>query len=167
MEQLFEWDLRDLLVQLPWFGKLALWSWAGGLNCNIWALVPKRESMTKAPSNTKCQVLKTLRFHNAPASVVLSRSWLVHLSQQSHEAATTITSILPMKILQHGEIKWFSQSLSWSMAEAGFQFGILTPEQVFLWHVTLPLCDKGKNGYLCYYCFRVLHSRTGRWKSPT
>jgi len=68
------WDLRDLLVQLPWFGKLALWSWAGGLNCNIWALVPKRESKTKAPSNTKCQVLKTLRFHNAPASVVLCRS---------------------------------------------------------------------------------------------
>lgn len=141
-----------------------------GLNCNIWVLVPKKESMTKAPSNTKCQVLKILRFHNAPASVVLSRSWLVYLSQQSHEAATAITSILPMKTQQHGEVKWLSQSHSWSMAEAGFQFGILTPEQVFLWHVTLPLYDKGKNGYLCYYCFRVLHSRTGRsgrWKSPT
>ena len=44
------------------------------------------------------------------------------------------------------------------MVEAGFQFGILTPEQVFLCHVTLPLCDKGRDGYFCYYCFRILHS---------
>ena len=124
-------------TSLVW--KVGLVIFGRGLNCNIWVLVPKRDNMTKAPSNTKCQVLKTLRFHNAPASAVLSRSWLVHLSQESHEAATTITSILPMKTLQHGEIKWFSQSPSWSMVEAGFQFGNLTPEQVFLCHVTLYL----------------------------